>query len=368
MKNKKLVILLTILLLGSIPLLADSSEEALKFYNMGEDCLKDSLYKEAIENFERFQDIAFVPGHGYFKVNDSTYVGQESINYYIAKSYEGIGNRYLKEHGLNKAGLILSLNYYKKANECSSFLGDLISSRLIILCDSMNTYEKKESYELIVENFPDQTFPYTMLAYLYEDELGDYDKAIEYYQKAINVNPDDGNAYGNIGEVYDKMNNYEKAIEYYQKNIDRIDVGSIVYDMDYTRLYWAMGEDYRRKGNYDNEIKCYQKIIEVDPNDVDSYINMGIAYGRKHNYDKSSECYQKAIDINPNDAESYYRVGIAYFLRDWKLSAADSFYRACLLYLEQNKRQDVLKILDIMKKSTPDSPLIQKLMDKLYEE
>ena len=57
MKSKKLFILLTILLLGSIPLLAETNEEAIKFYNMGNDYIEDGLFDKAIECYQKSIEI-----------------------------------------------------------------------------------------------------------------------------------------------------------------------------------------------------------------------------------------------------------------------------------------------------------------------
>ena len=187
-----------------------------------------------------------------------------------------------------------------------------------------------------------------------------YDKEIECYQKAVEINPEDAKAYYNMGIAYSDKGNYDKAIECYQNAIE--------IDPLYARAYYNMGRTYFDKGNYDKEIECYQKAVEINPDFAMAYNNMGIAYGDKENYDKEIECYQKAVEINPEDAKAYYNMGIAYVNKGMDISSADSFYKSGLLYLEQNKREDALEILDLMKKWTPDSHLIQKLIDKLYEE
>ena len=96
------------------------------------------------------------------------------------------------------------------------------------------------------------------------------------------------------------------------------------------------------------------------------YGNKGLAYMHKGNYDKEIECYQKAIEINPDYANAYYNIGLAYYRKGWDISAADSFFQAGLLFHKQNNRQKVLQTIDEMKDLTPGSPLIQKLIDKLY--
>jgi len=188
----------------------------------------------------------------------------------------------------------------------------------------------------------------------------EYDKAIECYQKAIEIDPDYGGAYKGMGTAYFYKENYEKAIECYQKAVD--------IDPEDAGAYNNMGLAYSNKGNDDKAIECYQKAIEIDPDYAAAYYNMGLAYSNKGNHDKAIECYQKAIEIDPDLAAAYYNMGNLNYRKRKKTTAADNWYQAGLLYLEQNNRQLVLQTIDAMKNFVPESPLIQKLMDKLYKE
>lgn len=51
------------------------------------------------------------------------------------------------------------------------------------------------------------------------------------------------------------------------------------------------------------------------------------------------------------------------------LCKADAYciLKAGWLYIEQGNRKDALRTLQVMKQNNPDSPLIQKIVDKLYE-
>jgi superkiller protein 3 len=108
-----------------------------------------------------------------------------------------------------------------------------------------------------------QAEKYFQQGYAYNNK-GDYDKAIEYYNKAIELNPDYAVAYYNLGNVYNNKGDYGKAIEYYNKAIE-----------------------------------YYNKAIELNPDSVDAYNNLGIAYNIKSDDDKAIEYYNKAIELNP---------------------------------------------------------------------
>jgi tetratricopeptide (TPR) repeat protein len=62
------------------------------------------------------------------------------------------------------------------------------------------------------------------------DNKGDYDIALEYYEKALVIrekilgkkHPDTANIYNNIAEVYRSQGNYNSALELYQKSLPRV--------------------------------------------------------------------------------------------------------------------------------------------------
>jgi len=97
------------------------------------------------------------------------------------------------------------------------------------------------------------------------DVKEEYDNAIFAYTKAIELNPQDGDAYTNRGAVYDTKGEYDLAITDYTKGIELNP-----QDGD---AYTNRGNVYLGKGQYDLAISDYDKMIELNPRDVDVYIN-----------------------------------------------------------------------------------------------
>ena len=98
------------------------------------------------------------------------------------------------------------------------------------------------------------------------------------------------------------------------------------------------------------------------------YFLKGNRYLADRLYEKAIGCYQIAIEIDTDFALAYKNMGSAYSLKGCSISAADSFYKLGLLYLKENNIKMVHKTIEEIRELTPDSPLIQKLMDKLNEE
>src|SRR4030042_2298143 len=82
-----------------------------------------------------------------------------------------------------------------------------------------------QAYQKVIELDPTYVEAYNNLGIIYQD-IGDFDKAleayqkaIEYYQKALNVNPLHGETHYNIGLLYEQLKNFNLAISHYQKFI-----------------------------------------------------------------------------------------------------------------------------------------------------
>ena len=153
-------------------------------------------------------------------------------------------------------------------------------------------------------------------------------KAIGYLKDAIRLDPEYGEAYNNIGLAYDRKGEYDRAIEYYQKAL-KIDIKKLGQEHPDTAIdYNNIGSAYDSKGEYDRAIGHYQKALKIDikklgpehPSVAIRYNNIGSAYDSKGEYDRAIEYYQKALKIgikklgpeHPSVAIRYNNIGSAY--------------------------------------------------------
>jgi len=165
-------------------------------------------------------------------------------------------------------------------------------------------YDKAISFYLrYIELDPDYAIAYYNLGNAYYDQ-GNHTKAIESYKKAIELNPDDAQAYYNLGYAYREQGNNAKAIESYKKAIE--------LDPDYAKPYYNLGLAYYNQGNLTKAIELWEKAIELDPDYTKPYYNLGYAYREQGNNAKAIESYKKAIELNPDDVSAYVNMGMVY--------------------------------------------------------
>ena len=170
--------------------------------------------------------------------------------------------------------------------------------------------EKQEWYDKAVEHYttainlnPERAEVYTNrgIAYAKKDE---FDTAIQDYNTAINLNPELTEAYNNRGNAYRGKGDLEMAIQDHTKAID--------LNPKYADAYYNRGFDYWQKGEVDLAIQDYTKTIDLNPEDTDAYYNRGIAYAKKDEFDTAIQDYNTAIHLNPEHANAYTNRGIAY--------------------------------------------------------
>ena len=83
---------------------------------------------------------------------------------------------------------------------------------------------------------------------------GDYDRAIESFAKAIELNPNYAAAYNNRGNAYRDIGNFDHAIADYTKAIE--------LKPDFVEAYNHRDDAYYAKGDYDRTIAEYRGITE----------------------------------------------------------------------------------------------------------
>ena len=139
---------------------------------------------------------------------------------------------------------------------------------------------------------------------LKESWQGNWFAAITFFQKATEKNPQDFNAWLQMGFCYHSLGRLQDAIESY-KQVIRI-------KPDHTIAYNNLGYAYQMLGRYQDAVEAYKQAIRINPDYADAHYNLGIAYGNIGRAQDAVESFKQAIRINPDDALAHYNLGVTY--------------------------------------------------------
>jgi len=160
-----------------------------------------------------------------------------------------------------------------------------------------------DDFNLAVELDPNNAVAYNYRGISY-NFLNEYKLAIHDFDAAIQIDPKEVAAYVNRGNSYAGLGDDNRAIQDYDQ--------AIKIDPQLAQAYNNRGLSYATLQDYPRALDDYTYAIQIDPHDEDPYNNRGVCYATLGNYSRAIQDYDKAIKINPQDASAYINRGNAY--------------------------------------------------------
>jgi tetratricopeptide (TPR) repeat protein len=247
-----------------------------------------------------------------------------SLNSYSdLKNYETIYSsidNFLKTLGDFKTSTLEELKEenYKSVIEYLGFEDISFVLDLIIL-SQINNYNIQE----IAIDKHLQTFGESYLALstkaLIKDKLRKKDEAKFLYEKSLKINPNNAYTLNNLGFLLDsQFNNPKKAIDFYKKAIN-INPKLII-----ARINLAL--TYNKEGKIEKAKKEYLKTLKISPSDVDAHNNLGNIYRTLKKKEKAIYHFEKAIEYNSKYPNAYLNLGNYYDVQLNEFEKAIPYY------------------------------------------
>jgi tetratricopeptide (TPR) repeat protein len=131
---------------------------------------------------------------------------------------------------------------------------------------------------------------------------GEYNKALQFYEKATEKDPDNANAWFGLGYCYAGLDKSAEAIKAYKQGIQN--------NPNDAPAYQSLANYYHKLGRHKDAIETYKQVIGIDPDYGPAHFNLGILYAQLGMLDEGKDSLQEAIRINPSDASAYYYMGL----------------------------------------------------------
>ena len=115
-------------------------------------------------------------------------------------------------------------------------------------------------------------------------QRGEYDNAIEYYQKALQASSeaDHSPIYSSLAQVYEDKEDYSKALSYRNLTLELYTRRPVQCNYDLARYYNDIAMTHNRAENYTIALEFFEKSIQLlkidDPFRWNIYNNMAVLY------------------------------------------------------------------------------------------
>ena len=138
---------------------------------------------------------------------------------------------------------------------------------------------------------------------IYYEQKGQFDKAIRYYSKTVQLAPMFPNPYINLGNVYHKKKEYYKAEKFMRKALSLNPRSALAS--------YNLGNILRQAGKIQEAIGAYKRALQLNPRYIESANNLANIYFKAKKYPEAIQYYKQALFIDPTFAMSYYNIGLA---------------------------------------------------------
>ena len=165
----------------------------------------------------------------------------------------------------------------------------------------------------------------------------DFESAADIFKRAIQLNTLDSTTYMLMGDGYARAELYTTAIEYYQKAL-KLNPISRLTQRRLAQSYNNYGVTLRNSGQWDDAIAAYRKSLEIQPKYHIARTNLSDAFWQKANafrkagqVDKAINAYLELQKFQPKDAQISSLLGELYLKKRKFSDAVTAFHKVYMV-------------------------------------
>jgi len=151
-----------------------------------------------------------------------------------------------------------------------------------------------ESMTKAIRLNPNSSEAFFCLAYM-EQEKENFLEAINFFEAALKIKPEDVGAINNLGNCFDRLNKSHDSIKTYSK--------AISLDSEYIAAYYNRGNAYSKIGDDRLALKDLNQAIDLDNAFYQAYYNRGSLFKRLGKIELAEKDLKKAKNLAKLDIE-----------------------------------------------------------------
>jgi spermidine synthase len=251
----------------------------------------------------------------------------------------------------------------------------------------VSTRHKEQALEALAHQ-PDDTKALSKLGYIAWNEQ-QYDEAVRYFQRVLEIDPNNAAAYIHLGVNYVAQERFEASITAYREaerlNPDFAELVAqsiqlVQYQQraavqpDDLEVHWQLGLMYSADGRSDRAIEAFERVTALAPHFLPGFLQLARNYEAEGRDSEAMHAYSRVLEIEPvhvqarnnyeklaikmalergepasvrldtenvleidaSSASSYYHLGLRYLRNDEPEAAAVALHQAVQLHPEHN--------------------------------
>jgi tetratricopeptide (TPR) repeat protein len=197
-------------------------------------------------------------------------------------------------------------------SQWNSSLKRLVTIGLIAREDStLHTYERYLEEDFITDYHPTERDIEALLEVLlqvkdkeglislgvYHSSKGQWEKALQALERAVELNPHQGEIRYLLGQSYEQMGMAEKALETYKE--------AVRYDNRSPKVYYALGTIYNEMYMVKEAVEALKRAVQLDPYHSRAYFQLALAFEKAGTIEGCLTWLREATRVDPDYTEAH---------------------------------------------------------------
>lgn len=145
----------------------------------------------------------------------------------------------------------------------------------------------------------------------------DYARALPYFEKATDADPNYAEAWYQAGYCYGMLGRHPEALKASRQ--------AAKLRPDWAATYVNIGASSYAVGAYKDAVDAYRQALRIDDSNADAQFSLGASLGKLSRTDEEIVAYRRAITLKPDHTNAMERLGLALFKQKRFAEAATAF-------------------------------------------
>lgn len=146
-----------------------------------------------------------------------------------------------------------------------------------------------------------RVYHYQGVAFL---KKGQYQDAIEQFQRALDEDPRHAGAHGNMGVVYERLGKSVEAKRHFKMAIER--------NSEFVQGHFNLARLLLAEGSGQGALGPLRRVVEIDPNHTDALNLLGMELGKIRAFAEAQAYLERAVKIEPDFSEAHNNLGAVF--------------------------------------------------------
>ena len=144
---------------------------------------------------------------------------------------------------------------------------------------------------------------------------GNYDRAVVWYDRALEISPDDPVLLKRKGFALVKTGRYDEAVACFDQ--------ALALDPGDATVWQRKGYALACLGAYGDAVACCDRALRLDPDHILAWQSRGWVLGVMRRYDEAADCYEAVLAIDPERGSAAWHRERMRERRDLELLASE---------------------------------------------